>query len=115
MSGGYAIPPEQLPSEESNFMQHNDYGYGEKVAPAEPILDETRETLNSHGEKLQSSFEAFSYAARALSDAQTEYDRAERALTELQDRFQKAFFVMNENIKELNAWLNSRQKSQSEG
>ena len=107
-------PPEHLPSEESEWMKHNDYGYSENVAAkAEPISKE-EETLNKLGEKAMQSFETYSHASRALSNAQSDYDRAVRALTELRDRYQKAFFQMNENLGELNEWLNSRQKSQSE-
>ena len=114
---GYAIPPEHLPSEESNWMQNNDYGYAAKnenvMAKASPMSKED-EIMANLGDKAQQAFETYGFASRALSQAQSDYDQAARALKELRDRYQKAFFQMNENLGELNEWLNSRQKSQSD-
>lgn len=116
---GYAIPPEQLPSEESKFIMTNDYGYSSRAQEdglAMPSrIDENANILQDFGSKAEEAFREYNFASTDLNKVQSRYDDVANELRAAKERYQKAFFIMNEKLSELNEWLSTRVNRDSEG
>lgn len=110
---GYGIPPEQLPSEESKFIMTNDYGYGAKSEAV--LIDENANILQDFRGKAEEAFQEYNFASTDLNKVQSRYDDVANELRNAKERYQKAFFLMNEKISELNEWLSTRVNRDSEG
>lgn len=102
----YAIPPEQLPPEESNFMTNNDYGYGNFGTEDEEGKSDGN-PLVQLGQRTEASYREYVELSKNLDKATEQYNVAAASLREMRDRYQKAFFAMNGNLAELNEWINS--------